>query len=255
MLAGPDPESAPMHRSRSALALVGALVAAAAHAFSPEIEELLVLDRKLASERCEKQRDYVELLIASGSGNASRAAEIEKRMKAPRSAEHEAIAKRHGALLAGRTFTEAERNALAQSRGREDAFCPWGKEDIPLQIAPAKTHEEARDYARAFPPRLLANWRQCEIFFPERKGGLETAWKASVLSRLDVPEMQRSVDAVRAWMKDGYGPIPADSRLGRDLRDPQKARYQTDLCNRMPSDLKRIEAALPADFLAKTRKR
>lgn len=231
------------------------LAATDLHALSPEVEELLVLDRKLAPERCEKQRDYVELLIASGTGNAARAAEIEKRSKAPRSAEREALAKRHNALLSGRTFTDAERNALAQARGRQDAFCPWGKEDVPPQIPPAKNHDEAREYAQAFVPRLLANWRQCEIFFPDRKGQLEVAWKGSALSGLDVPEMQRSVAAVRAWMKDGYGPIPPDSRLGRDLRDPQKSRYQTDLCNRMPSDLKRIEAALPADFMARYRKR
>lgn len=248
----PTPKDPVMRR----LWLVPLLLAAIpARAFGPEVEELLVLDRKLAPERCEKQRDALELLIASGAGNAARAAEIEKRMKAPRNAEREALAKRHNALLSGRSFSEAERNALVQSRTREDAFCPWGKEDVPPQIPPAKSHAEAREYALVFTPRLLANWRQCEIFFPERKGQLEAAWKASVLSRLDLPELQRSADSVRAWLKDGVGPIPPDSKLGRDLRDPQKSKGQTDFCNRLPADLKRIEAALPADFVAKTRKR
>ena len=235
--------------SSSLLLLVLSFPAAA---ISPEAQELIAYDKQLAAEKCRFVRDYIELTIAAGFGNAARAQEIEKRSRAPRSPEREATAKRRNEINASNKLTPEDQRAMSEARGRLEASCPYEKEGVPLQLPPAQDEAAARDMVLAFVPRALAKMRQCEVFYPERRGSLERAWSASVFSKLDMPELKASVEDVRAWMKEGFGTPAAGSRMERDLKDPEKNRMQATLCDMR--DLQRIEAAIPAAFLAKYRR-
>jgi hypothetical protein len=226
-----------------------------ANAIGPEAQRMIAIDKSLAGERCQKSRDYTELIIASGFGNAARAAEIQKRFEAPRTPERQALAKERNAMNSGSIkFSEEDTQAISESRSRLESFCPYVKEGVPLPLPPVKDEAMARDFVVALAPRALAKMRQCEMFYPERQGSLERAWAASSLSKLDIAELRAAADEVRAWMKNGFGTPAPGSKLAQDLKDPEKSRMQAMICEMAWGDLQRIEAALPAGFVAKYRR-
>lgn len=228
--------------------------ASAAGAVSPEAKELIALQKSRAPEKCRKTRDYLEMMMAgSYSGGAARMQEIEKRSREPRSPEREAQARRYEEL--GRMKPSAEDSqAIIEAAAKLEAYCPYGKEGVPIEIPPITDEAMAREAVLVYVPRTLMKLRQCEIFFPERRGAVEKAWTTSVFPRLAIPELQAPVDEVRAWLKGGLGdPLPG-SMVERQMKDPGTKSMTAGLCDRSERDLARVEAALPASFLAKYKK-
>jgi hypothetical protein len=195
-------------------------------------------------------RDAIELMVVSASGDAARAAELEKRSKTPRTSEQEARASRRRALQ-GHELPPEERAAVSEARIRQEAFCPYEKESVPRDLPRAGNDEMALDVLLAFAPRALAKMRLCEVLLPESRGMLERAWSASALSRLAIPRLREAVEPVRAWMTAGPGPPAPGSKLDNDLKDSRRRRQQEAICAALSADLQRIEAALPPSFLQK----
>lgn len=211
----------------------------------------MTLDRQTAEARCHEMRDALELMVALATGNGKRATELERRTKAPSPPEHRARARRRDELLQTQVLPAADRAAINDARSRLEAFCPYEKESVPRDLPRAADDAVALDYLLAFTPRTLAKLRLCEVSLPERHGVLERSWAASPLSRLAIPRLLEAVEPVRAWMKEGLGPPIPGSKLDSDLKDPQKRRQHEAICDALPADLRRIEAALPRSFLQK----
>ncbi len=235
-------------------ALIGALVltcSSTVSALTPTAVEIMTLDRQMAEARCHELRDALELMVALATGHAARAAEIERRTKAPHSPDHRAQVGRREELLQSQALPAADRAAINDARSRLEAFCPYEKEPVPRDLPRAVDDAMALDYLLAFAPRTLAKLRLCEVFLPERRGLLERTWAGSTLSRLVIPRLRDAVDPVRAWMKEDLGPPAPGSKPAIDLTDPNKRRQQEAICDALPSDLRRIEAALPPSFMQK----
>jgi len=224
-------------------------------AVSPEAKELIALQKSMAAEKCQEVRGYMEMMIVgSYPGGAARMQEIEKRSRAPRTPEREAQQKRFNELGKMKPTPE-DTQAIMEVAGKLESYCPYGKEGVPLQIPPITDDAMARDAVLVYVPRTLMKLRQCEIFFPERRGVVEKAWTTSVFSKLAIPELQPPVDEVRAWLKGGLGdPLPG-SMADRQMKDPNMKSMSAGSCDRSERDLARVEAALPPSFLAKHKKK
>jgi hypothetical protein len=240
-----------LHRAIAASILS---MAFAVGAIGPEAQRMIAIDKSLAGEQCEQLRDYTELVIATGFGNAAKAAEAQRRFGATHTPERKALAKERDAMYASIKFSAEDQKAMSESRLRLFSFCPYAKEGVPLPLPPVKDEAAARDFVISLAPRALAKMRQCELFYPERQGSLERAWAASSLSKLDIAELRTAADEVRAWMKEGFGTPAPGSKLAQDLKDPEKSRMQAMICDMASGDLQRIEAALPAGFVPKYRR-
>lgn len=225
-----------------------AVAALPAQAMSPQAEELVGLDRKLAPADCRKERDSLEAYIAGYAGNGARVSEIERRVKTV-SAEESALRKRRADLLHAGALSDVDLRAVAAAREKVRELCPWmnAKDgSVPRDLPPARSLDDARFYVNVLVPLVLVQWRMCEVSEPQRKGELERGWAASRLSKLEAPEMQATVADVRGWMKEGYDTTHPDSLLAKRKESPNPV--ANDLCG-SAADLKRIEGALPAGFL------
>ncbi|APV48650.1 hypothetical protein BWI17_02485 [Betaproteobacteria bacterium GR16-43] len=241
------------HRVLHTLAFLALLPAVSmAWAVSPEMQEFIALQKARAPEKCRQARDYTEMMIVGNfAGGAARMEEIEKRSREPRTPEREAQAKRMNELGKMKPTPE-DSQALMESAGRWEAFCPYGKEGVPVEpLPPIKDTAMARDAVLAYVPRTLMKLRQCEVFFPERRGAVEKAWANSAFSKLAMPELQAPVNEVRGWLKEDLGaPLPG-SRLERQMKDAHTKNMQMAECDRTERDLARVEAAMPSGFLKK----
>jgi hypothetical protein len=226
----------------------------AAGAIGPEAQRLIAIGKSLAAENCQQLRDYAELIIATGFGNAAKATAAQNRFMAL-TPERKVLEKERDAIYkASVKFSAEDQKAMSESSMRLASLCPYAKEGVPLPLPPVKDEAMARDFVVGMAPRALAKMRQCELFYPERQGSLERAWAASSLSKLDIAELRAAADEVRAWMKDGFGTPAPGSRLAQQLKDPENSRMQVMICDMAFGDLQRIEAALPAGFVAKNRR-
>lgn len=234
--------------------VVAALLAAGpAGAVSPEMQEIIALQKAGAPEKCRQTRDYMEMVIVGNfAGGAARSQEIGKRITEPRSPEREAQAKRLNELGKMKASPE-DTQALLQSGIKLESACPFGKEGVPMPLPPIRDDAAARDAVLAYVPRTLMKLRQCEVFFPARRGAVEKAWTQSVFSKLAMPELQAPVNEVRGWLKDDLGaPLPG-SMLERQLKQAGAKDMQVAMCDQSERDLARVEAALPATFVARYR--
>lgn len=221
---------------------------------APELDELDTIEEILAPLACDGMKLAVEMIVISGIGDVTRATDIEARMAKSRQRppEIEALAKRKTELLTGKQFPAPGSDAYlaySERRARREAYCPWRKLEIPYDLPPAQNAAQARDYALGLVPNFLVGWRLCEIFFPERRGQLEAAWVASPLAKVGLPEFRKVTGEVLSWLTFGLAPPVPGSQVDRQLKDPMQRNAQLQLCDDMPATFKRIEKALPLNWL------
>lgn len=225
------------------------------NALSPQAEELISLNNKLAAVDCRTIRDSLEALIASfvsAPTNPTYYDRLDKLNEQLKNLPPEILAleKRRKELLRDNdNVSDLDMDAVVKAREATKVHCPWYHLKSNLHDPPpAWTAEDAKRYVIIAVPVMLMKWRICEVVDPQHKGELEKSWAASPFSRLDLPELQSAVQEVRAWMKDGYDTLHPESAAAQEMRE-KKGSYCTNPA--LGKWLKRIESALPAGFLNK----